>query len=179
MITEKKEPDLYRILASIYEEKEEYEKAIEVIEDGLKYNENNIDLIFRYGVILDKSGDKDGSIAQMKRILSLDPNNADSLNYIGYTYAERGINLDEALDLIQKALKIKPNSGYIIDSLGWVYYKKKDHDEMDLPCSRHGCCVAPSAYRSIENPWQLDFFIEPYDAQLPFLFELPRNKKTS
>jgi tetratricopeptide (TPR) repeat protein len=51
------------------------------------------------------------------------------LNYIGYTYAEQGIRLDEAMELIRRALKIKPDSGYIIDSLGWVYYQKGLYDE--------------------------------------------------
>jgi tetratricopeptide (TPR) repeat protein len=65
----------------------------------------------------------------MKRILALNPEHADALNYIGYTYAEQGIHLDKAMDLIQKAMQIKPNSGYITDSLGWVYYQKKQYDE--------------------------------------------------
>ena len=52
-----------------------------------------------------------------------------ALNYLGYTYAERGTNLDEAEDLIKRALKFRPNDGYILDSLGWVYFKKKKFDE--------------------------------------------------
>jgi tetratricopeptide (TPR) repeat protein len=121
--------DLYMILASMFESKKRYDKALEVINEGLKYDDKNIELIFRLGVVLDKSGDKDGSIGQMRKILEIDPDNADSLNYIGYTYAEKGINLDEAMDLIQKALKIKPDSAFIIDSLGWVYYQKGLYDE--------------------------------------------------
>jgi tetratricopeptide (TPR) repeat protein len=121
--------DLYMILASMFESKKRYDKALEVINEGLKYDNKNIELIFRLGVVLDKSGDKDGSIGQMRRILEIDPDNADSLNYIGYTYAEKGINLDEAMELIQKALKIKPDSAFIIDSLGWVYYQKGLYDE--------------------------------------------------
>ncbi|MFC1533798.1 tetratricopeptide repeat protein [Thermodesulfobacteriota bacterium] len=126
---EKEKVDLYLILASLFEKKKEYGKAIEVIEKGLEYDKINIALIYRFGVVLDKSGDKESSIKQMRRILEIDPNHADSLNYIGYTYAEKGIRLDEALDLIQKALKIKPNHGYIIDSLGWVYYQKGLYDK--------------------------------------------------
>ncbi|MBI5875278.1 MAG: tetratricopeptide repeat protein, partial [Deltaproteobacteria bacterium] len=52
-----------------------------------------------------------------------------ALNYLGYTYAELGTNLEEALDLIKKALAIKPESGQIIDSLGWVYYKMGETDK--------------------------------------------------
>ena len=65
----------------------------------------------------------------MKEVLKLDPKNANALNYIGYNYADKDINLDEAERLIKKALEIKPEDGYITDSLGWVYYKKGEIDE--------------------------------------------------
>ena len=65
----------------------------------------------------------------MSSIIEINPNHADALNYIGYTYAEQGIRLDEAMSLIEKALSIKPDSGYIIDSLGWVYFQKGMYDE--------------------------------------------------
>ncbi|MEK6601610.1 MAG: tetratricopeptide repeat protein, partial [Candidatus Binatota bacterium] len=53
--------------------------------------------------------------------------NAAALNYLGYTWAEMGIHLDEAENLIVRALKIEPNDGFYIDSLGWVYYQKGDY----------------------------------------------------
>ena len=59
----------------------------------------------------------------MQKVLELDPRNAAALNYIGYSWAERGENLAEAESLIQRALAISPDDGYIADSLGWVYYK--------------------------------------------------------
>jgi tetratricopeptide (TPR) repeat protein len=46
------------------------------------------------------------------------------LNYLGYSYAERGENLDESIQLIKRALLIKPDNGYILDSLAWAYYQK-------------------------------------------------------
>ena len=62
--------------------------------------------------------------AQLKKTIELDLNNVEALNYLGYTYAEKGINLDEAFQLIERAVNLEPGSGYIRDSLGWVYYKK-------------------------------------------------------
>ncbi len=50
-------------------------------------------------------------------------------NFIGYSWADRGIHLDESEKLIKKALKLKPEDGYIIDSLGWVYFKQGRIDE--------------------------------------------------
>jgi len=116
-------------LGSIFETMKEYRRAIEVIEEGLNQDDQNTELIYRLGVLLDKSGEKERAIEQMRRIIEIDPDHADALNYIGYTYAEQGIKLNEAMDLIQKALKIKPNSGYIIDSLGWIFFQKGLYDE--------------------------------------------------
>ncbi len=65
----------------------------------------------------------------LKTAIKKDPFHVMALNYLGYTYADRGIHLDEAEDLIKRALKFRPNDGYIIDSLGWVYFKKKRYDE--------------------------------------------------
>jgi len=125
----KGQTELYLMLGSLYETKKEYEKGIGVVKKGLELDGKNIDLIFRLGVILDKNGEKESCIEQMRRILEINPKHADALNYIGYTFADQGIKLDEAMDLIQKALKIKPESGYIIDSLGWVYFQKGLYDK--------------------------------------------------
>ena len=64
----------------------------------------------------------------MEMVIEIDPRHADALNYIGYTYADKGIYLDRALGLIERAIKYKPNSGYIVDSLGWVYFRKGQYD---------------------------------------------------
>jgi Flp pilus assembly protein TadD len=63
----------------------------------------------------------------MKLVIEKDPDHAEALNYLGYTYADRNMNLDEALELIERALEIKPESGYIVDSLGWVYYQRGEY----------------------------------------------------
>ena len=63
----------------------------------------------------------------MKKAIELNPKNAAALNYLGYTWAEMGVQLDDAEDLIQRALRIQPDDGFYIDSLGWVYYQKGDY----------------------------------------------------
>jgi tetratricopeptide (TPR) repeat protein len=121
--------ELYLMLASLHETQKAYDKAVDVAEKGLEKDPENIDLIYRLGVILDKSGDKAACIEKMRRILTIDPKHADAMNYIGYTYAEQGVHLEEAKALIQKAMELKPNSGYITDSLGWVYFQKGRYEE--------------------------------------------------
>jgi tetratricopeptide (TPR) repeat protein len=86
-------------------------------------------LHFRLGVVLDKLGERQGSIAEMEKVIALDPNHANALNYLGYTLAELGIRLDEAEGLIKRALEVRPDDGYITDSLGWVYFKMGRHDD--------------------------------------------------
>jgi tetratricopeptide (TPR) repeat protein len=61
--------------------------------------------------------------ADFKRVLSLVPDDVDTLNYLGYTWVDRGENLEEAFDMIREAVKQEPQSGAIVDSLGWAHYK--------------------------------------------------------
>jgi predicted Zn-dependent protease len=121
--------DYYLYLGSFYEELERFDEAVNALQIGLRKDERNGRLHFRIGVVYDKMGQKDKSIAAMKNVLALTPNDAEALNYLGYTYADMGINLDEAEILIQTALSIKPNDGYITDSLGWVYYKRGKYSQ--------------------------------------------------
>jgi tetratricopeptide (TPR) repeat protein len=63
------------------------------------------------------------------RALELNPNQPQVLNYLGYSWVDKGMNLDRALGMIEKAIEGSPNDGYIIDSLGWAYYRLGRYDE--------------------------------------------------
>ena len=84
---------------------------------------------FQLGALYDENNNKENSIANLKKAIELNPQNAAALNYLGYTWAEMGVQLDEAEILIQRALKIEPNEGFYIDSLGCVYYQKGDYNQ--------------------------------------------------
>ena len=68
-------------------------------------------------------------IPEMKKVLALAPDDPQALNYLAYTYAEAGTNLDEALQYAKKAASLRPNDGFILDTLGWVYFKLQRYDE--------------------------------------------------
>jgi len=117
-------PDFRLYLGALYEETEAFEKAESILKQGIKIDPVNAKLHFRLGVVYDKWGKKRNSIQMMKDVIRLNPKDANALNYLGYTYADMGENLDEAERLIKEALTYKPDDGFIIDSLGWVYFKK-------------------------------------------------------
>jgi len=81
------------------------------------------------GALYDKMGEFEKMVTQMKEVLRLEPDHADALNYLGYSYADRGIRFEEALQMIQKAMSLKPNMGYITDSLGWLYFKLGQYEK--------------------------------------------------
>ncbi len=75
----------------------------------------------------ERNGDSDKALQIMEDVLKMEPDYPNALNFVGYLWAEKGIKLDEAELMIKKALSKKPNDGAIIDSLGWVYYKKGNY----------------------------------------------------
>jgi tetratricopeptide (TPR) repeat protein len=82
------------------------------------------ELLFNLGVIYGEAKRIEEAIGFMQRALERNPENASALNYIGYTWAERGIRLDEAEGMITRAIELRPDDGFIVDSLGWVYYMR-------------------------------------------------------
>ncbi len=119
-----KSPSLYRFGVALLQEGKKYDKAIEVAKEGLSNFPDAIELYYQLAFVYDEMDDFDKAIEQMENILRINPDHPDALNYIGYIWAERGVNLEEAEEKIKKALSIKPDDGFIVDSLGWVYYQK-------------------------------------------------------
>jgi tetratricopeptide (TPR) repeat protein len=84
------------------------------------------------GAIYEHEKQYDKAEEEFKKVLDVNPRNAITLNYYGYMLAERGIRLDEARDLVQRALDQDPYNGAYLDSLGWTYYKQNKLDEAEL-----------------------------------------------
>ena len=79
---------------------------------------------FSYAVALHQTGDLDNFEKEIGIVLDLDPNYAPALNYLGYEWAQRGINLPRAESLLNRALKERPDQPAYLDSLGWVLYRR-------------------------------------------------------
>jgi len=121
-------PGFYVVLSSLYEDQQDRVGAERILKEGMVILPENTDLRYSLGVLYEKTGHFEASIQQMRTILKIDPDHADALNFIGYSYADRGMHLGEAEKLILKALQLKPGNGYIIDSLGWTYFKQNRID---------------------------------------------------
>ena len=130
-------PELLLVQAMLYQEKEEglkaaplYQKVIEMEQaykrkQAPEYNVGTLgQAYFNLGALMDKQGKFNEAIDDMKKVVDIEPDNPDAYNYIGYSYADRGIQLDDALKFVQDAVKLDPNNSYYLDSLGWVYYRK-------------------------------------------------------
>ncbi len=114
--------EFYTLDASFFEEENNLKRAKELLDIAAAMWPDDTDIRFQQGVLLDKSGKKKQALQLMEEIASSDPENAEALNYIGYTLAEEKRDLQRAHDLISRALALKPDNGYIRDSLAWLYY---------------------------------------------------------
>ncbi len=116
-------PDLHLALATLREGMDKLELALATVDEGLKHEPEHTELLFRKGIILDKLKRRGEALEVMQSVLKQEEDHPYALNYVGYTWADQGIKLEEALVMIQKALSQRPKSGYITDSLGWVYFR--------------------------------------------------------
>ncbi len=118
-----KQPEPHLVLGLALLQSDQFEKASQAFEEGIRHNPRSADLHFNLGTAYDKLNRFDDVVHAMETALSLDPHHADALNYLGYSYADRGIKIDEALSLTKRAVALKPENGYYVDSLAWAFYK--------------------------------------------------------
>ena len=118
-----KQPEAYIILGLTYWQKDQFDDASRVLEDGIVQNPKSADLHFNIGTVYDKLNRFDDVVRVMEAAIKLDPHHADALNYLGYSYAERGVKIEQALSLTKQAVALKPTNGYYVDSLAWALFK--------------------------------------------------------
>ena len=116
-------PDAYLMLGLALLQASRHEEAVTTFREGLQRHPDSADFHFNLGTAYDKLGRFDELVSEMQEAIRLEPKHADALNYLGYTFAERDMRLDEAVVLIQRALAVKPQNGYYLDSLAWAYFK--------------------------------------------------------
>ncbi len=125
---------LYRAIA--LSEQDQHEEAIKAFEQTFVAAMNSrpdlldADFFFGYGVAAEQAGRIVKASELFKKSIELDPaNSARACNYLGYMWADRNENLDEAEELIRRAVAMEPNNGAYLDSLGWVLFRKGRYEE--------------------------------------------------
>jgi tetratricopeptide (TPR) repeat protein len=122
-------PDLYILLAGIYQFIARNEQCRTTFLRAIEVYPDNEQVLYEYGLFLDYIGEQDSALKIMEQIIAMNAEHAGALNYIGYTWADKQEKLPEALRYISLAAKLKPNNGYIRDSLGWVYYQQGEYEK--------------------------------------------------
>ena len=125
----------YYELANFYKDNEYYEKSIKYYSLTLKEIKKDHFLVpkilDRRGTSFERLGDWENAEKDLIESLKILPDQAHVLNYLAYSWIDKGINLDEGLEMLKKANQIRKEDGYIIDSLGWAYYAKKNYIEAE------------------------------------------------
>jgi tetratricopeptide (TPR) repeat protein len=106
---------------------ENYDKAVEVI--GSVPKQSDWSIFFQRGIAYERLKQWDKAEPSFRKALELNPGQPQVLNYLGYSLVDMNINLDEGLGMIKKAVDARPDDGYIVDSLGWAYYRMNKFDD--------------------------------------------------
>jgi tetratricopeptide (TPR) repeat protein len=96
---------------------------------------NDVRGMYVLAQVLDEKKDTAGAERILREIIARDPLDATALNYLGYMFAERGMRLDEAVEFVQRALKVEPGNPSFLDSLGWAFFQQGRFDRADAPLS--------------------------------------------
>lgn len=120
---------LYAYLASLFDESKQFTKAEKMLADATEKFPKNAQLQFFLGSIYDRVGKTEKMTATMRKVLEIDPEHAQAMNYLAYILADKNLNLEEAEALARQALDLQPQDPYVLDTMGWVFFKQ---GRMDL-----------------------------------------------
>jgi len=126
----------YELDAELYVRAGNHKSAIEVYDRALHALPDDEELLYARSLSEAESGDTQAAISDLRRVLALKPDNFEAMNALGYTLADSDQHLDEATQLLTKALKAKPDEPAIIDSWGWLQYRLGHLDEAEQTLRR-------------------------------------------
>ncbi len=117
---------VFLILGYIYSQLGDNKNALKFLEKCIKLDFNNSKAYAAMGYVYYQLKKYDEAIDSLKKAIEIDNNNATAHNSLGYIYGDLNIDLEKALKEVEVALKLKPEYGAFLDSIGWIYYKKGD-----------------------------------------------------
>ena len=134
-LSQKKETHLQALvgLGDLYRRLEDYPAALKAYDEALAgiptVAEEHWPIIYARGMSLERLNNWERAEKDLLQALAFQPDNPMILNFIGYSWADKGVHLDKALDYIRRAVSLRPDDGYIVDSLGWALYRTGNYKE--------------------------------------------------
>ncbi len=120
-------------LGDILRVKKRFAEAADAYDEAIRRTEaanvpEKWTLFYDRGVARERSGQWEKAEADLQKALELKPDQPMVLNYLGYSWIDRGEHLDQGMKMIEKAVELRPDDGYIVDSLGWAHYRMGDYE---------------------------------------------------
>ncbi len=123
----------YLALGGVYASQQKFAEAAEIYDRAVARIETpepaDWNLYYQRGIAYERTKQWDKAEPNFNQALELFPDHPQVLNYLGYSWVDMNINLEEGLALIQKAVELRPSDGHIVDSLGWAYYRLGRYEE--------------------------------------------------
>ena len=133
VVTDPRDQESIMALGNVERARKKFAECADTYERGVKElsgNEKNAWVFYYFrGICEERSKQWQKAEASMKKALELSPEQAHVLNYLGYSWIDQGVNLDDGMKLIRRAVEQRPDDGYIVDSLGWAYYRIGNYED--------------------------------------------------
>ena len=132
------EPSLLAAAASLHEQLGAVDKARALLDAALARAPGDETLVYARANLEDRAGQPERAVAVMRRLLDRDGDSVMALNYIGYSYADRNVELDTSERLLRRALELRPDDAYVLDSVGWLHLRRGRVDQARVALERAG-----------------------------------------
>ncbi|WP_265515847.1 tetratricopeptide repeat protein [Nitratireductor luteus] len=123
----------YLALGSVYASQKDYASAAALYDRAVEQigqpEPHHWNIFYQRGIAYERLKEWEKAEPNFKKALELSPDHPQVLNYLGYSWVDMNINLEEGLDLIRRAVQLRPSDGYVVDSLGWAYYRLGRYEE--------------------------------------------------
>lgn len=120
-------PQTYIFMSQLYEDKNDLNNSLAVLKVASEKFSEAVPVLYYLGMLQDKMNLKTEMLQSMKKVIELEPDHSQALNYIAYTWAELGEQLDRAESYARRAVAKEKDDAFILDTLGWILYKKGDY----------------------------------------------------
>jgi tetratricopeptide (TPR) repeat protein len=133
------------LAAEVCQRAQSFERSVPYLEQLVADGHDELETLFWLGAAYERIGREREAEGQFRRFLDRQPDSAPALNYLGYMWADNGENLDEALEMVQRAVALEPDNGAYVDSLGWTYFRLGSYEEARTHLERASGLVGEDA----------------------------------